>query len=153
MYKKAIAAVLLFGISFANAQTDSIYAEIQVVSFSLGKDTVNLKTPKQIILRKIGCSEIVTIGNIDGMDIGMQLELVRSYLGKESLVITGKAIFRKLHDEWLMSKYVIYQKAEFIMVPDISSMKQASGGGVFQFNISESIPFSVSYKERYYFFW
>src|SRR5258708_10156171 len=103
MYKKAIAAVLLFGISFANAQRDSIYAEIQVNSFPLGKDTVKLKAPKQIILRKLGCSEIVTIGNINGMDIGMQLELVRSYLGKESFVISGKATFFKLHDEWMIN--------------------------------------------------
>jgi len=154
MYKKIIAAILLFGISFAYAQTDSLYAEIQVTSFSLGEDTVKLKIPKQIILRKLGCSEIVTIGEINGRKIGMQIELVRSYLGNESLVISGMAFFQKLHDDWIMLKNVHYHKAEFKTIPNESGMsKEVLGGSGMQFQMPDLKEFSISYKERYYFFW
>ena len=35
MYKRAITFFLFFGIAFAKAQTDSIYAEVLVTSFSI----------------------------------------------------------------------------------------------------------------------
>jgi hypothetical protein len=148
MYKRAIALMLFFGIACAHAQTDSIYVEVLVNSFSIDGDTVNLDTPKEILLKKIGRTEIISVGKINGKELGMQLELVRSSLGKEPMLITGKAFFLKKDGEWQMSNSMDYHRAEFKTIHDKSGMEKRPWG----YGGLQTLEFFVSYRERCYFF-
>ena len=103
-------------------------------------------------MRKMGCTEMITLGQIGGEEIGIQLELVKSALGKDPLIIVGMTFFQKVKGEWKMSKYAQYQKADFTSIHDKSEMKENFGSCNWQTLLFESKQVSINLRSRYYFF-
>jgi hypothetical protein len=153
MYTKLLAVALLIGTSHAKAQGDSIRAEILVTNFSVADKVVKLDSPILIFLGKTGCSDIVILGKFDGEEIGIQFELITSYIGNTPSIIKGYAFFHRKDGNWKISSLTQYQKVDLIkrspgkllMGPEDFSISSFGLGA-----LSGEYAYRMSYKDRYY---
>ena len=139
-----IASILIWHTSVC--QIDSIYARIEIKSVSLDEHLEWIDTFIVITLEKFGRSEIISLGTIDGMEIGFQLALLKSRLGQTDLIINGKAYYLKKDGKWQMHSRPVYQAPEFkiasakpLTIPDDYGM----GGTTIQ-------GLQIDYKEHYF---
>ena len=58
----------------SSCQVDSIYARIEITSVSLEEHRTWIDTSIIVSLEKLGHSEIISLGKIDSLEIGLQLE-------------------------------------------------------------------------------
>src|SRR5688500_7138917 len=109
-----ITSILFWHTSFC--QIDSIYARIEIKSISLQEHRTWIDTSIVITREKFGRSEIISLGTIDGMEIGFQFELLKSRLGETDLLVNGKAYYFKKDGKWQMHSRPTYQAPEFKIV-------------------------------------
>ena len=136
------------------AQSDSLYAEIQVKSFTYNGKTCKLKKPKIIILETYGRSEIISLGSVENNEIGLQFEILKSKLGDTTLVINGKGYFLKKDGRWKMSKMSDFYQSNCKVILDKSEIsdKDFVLGGVSHTSITTKQELSLEYVCRFYIF-
>src|SRR6188768_700881 len=100
----------------SNSQVDSIYARIEIKSIYLQEHRTWIDTSIILTLEKVGHSEIISLGKIDSMEIGFQLEILKSQLGKTDLFVGGKAFYFKKDGKWQMHSRPSYHSPEFKIV-------------------------------------
>ena len=97
-------------------QIDSIYARVEITSVSLEEHRTWIDTSIIVTLGKIGQSDIISLGTIDGMEIGFQLEVFKSRLGEANLFVSGKAFYFRKDGKWEMHSQPTYRTPEFKIV-------------------------------------
>jgi hypothetical protein len=152
MQKLFLIIVFIFLKSPAFAQSDSIYAEIQVKSFTYGRDTYKLKKPKVFILEKYGCTDIISLGSIKENEIGLQFEILKSNLGGKSIVVNGKGYFLKKDGEWKMSSVTTYQQSDCKIISDKSeiSSKDFVVSSVSNSSVTTKSELTIEFLQRFY---
>lgn len=145
MRKWFLILCLIFS-SASFSQIDSIYARIEITSVSLQEHRTWIDTSIILTLTKYGHSDIISLGTIDGMEIGFQWELLKSRLGKTDLLVNGKVYFFRIDGKWQMHSRPTYQSPEFKIVstrpltmPDDYGMGATTIQGL-----------QVDYKEHYF---
>ena len=145
MRKCFVIFVLLYGHT-SICQVDSIYARIEIKSVSQEKIRSKIKPPVIITLDKLGHSDIISLGEIDGTEIGIQVELITSQLGDSNIFVIGKAFYLKKDGRWQMHFQPSYQTAAFKIVSSKPS-KMPEDYGEASTGIQD---LQVNYKEHYF---
>ncbi len=130
----------------SNCQVDSIYARIEITSISLEEHRTWIDTSIILTLEKFGHSEIINLGKIDSMEIGLQLEVFKSRLGDTDLLVIGKAYYFKKDGKWQMHSRPTYQSPEFKIV-SVKPLKMPDDYGMSTTTIQG---LQVEYKEHYF---
>ena len=143
--------VVLFATK-SSAQLDSIYAKIKITSISFKGKPLKLSTPKILTLTSFGTTEITSLGIINGDEIGLQFELLKSSLGNEFSMVSGKGYFFKRDGVWEMIKITNYQTCGFKVISDKSNIyeKDFSQSGASVEEVKTGKELSINYWERYY---
>lgn len=102
----------------SSAQMDSLYGEIKVVSVKYDGVNLVLSSPKTIILTHFRTSEIISVGVINGQEIGLQAEILKSNLNDSISVVAGKGYFLKQNGNWKMVKIKNFYAAPFKWITD-----------------------------------
>ena len=150
MYRNIFTLFAIFFCSAIFAQSDSLYAEFQIRSFSFEGKEKKLTNPKILVLKRIGCSEIVSLGYIDDQEIGLQIEIIKSSLGDTPILVTGKAFFLKKGGDWKMGSVISYQEYNYKKISDWSQLndKEFSVGS---FSVNKlNGEFQLNFRDRYY---
>ena len=115
MRKLCLIVSILYG-QTCICQVDSIYARVEITSVSLEEHRTWIDTSIFVTLEKIGHSSIISLGTIDGIEIGFQLEVFKSRLGDANLFISGKAFYFRKDGKWEMHAQPTYRSPEFKIV-------------------------------------
>jgi len=91
-------------------------------------------------------SNQISLGTIDGMEIGFQLELLKSRLGETDLLVNGKAYYFKKDGKWQMHSRPTYQAPEFKIV----SAKPLTIHNDYGMGTTTIQGLQVDYKEHYF---
>lgn len=124
MRKYIFIGLLLLQNYFSFSQSDNIYAKVQVTSISMNEHREWIDTSIVIILQKFGCSDIVSMGKIDDLQIGLQFELFKSNLGEKNSIQLGIAFFTKDGGKWKMYHDPIYRSTEYKIIGDESGISE-----------------------------
>ena len=100
----------------SSCQVDSIYARIEILSISLEEHRTWIDTSIIVTLDKFGHSEIISLGKIDTLEIGFQLEVFKSRLGETDILVSGKAFYFRKDGKWQMHFRPTYQCPELKIV-------------------------------------
>jgi len=100
----------------SSCQVDSIYARIEITSVSLEEHRTWIDTSIIVSLEKLGHSEIISLGKIDSLEIGFQLEVFKSRLGETDILVSGKAFYFRKDGKWQMHFRPTYQCPELKIV-------------------------------------
>jgi len=150
MYKFFFIPFVIFFCTVSFAEKDSIYAELQIRGFSYEGKEIKFEIPKVIILKKIGCSDIVSLGYANDKEIGLQLEILKSSFGNDSLFVIGKAFFLKVNGDWKIGSIIHYQERDFKKISDWGQLNNKDFS-VGNFSVNKYAgEFQVAYRERCY---
>ena len=100
----------------SSCQVDSIYARIEITSISLEEHRTWIDTSIIVTLEKLGHSEIISLGKIDSLEIGFQLEVFKSRLGETDILVSGKAFYFRKDGKWQMHLRPTYHCPELKIV-------------------------------------
>ena len=100
-------------------QKDSIYAEFHIKSVTNKGKTIKLDSTKIVTLINLGTTEITSVGIINGDEIGLKFEILKSNLADEVTLVTGLGFFIKHDADWKI-KGKIYTTHELKVISDKS---------------------------------
>ena len=129
---------------------DRVYAKIEITSFFVDKqqsfDEASFDTSIVIILENFGHTGIIKLGRIDSMEVGFQLELLKSHLGEKEIMLDGMALFTKKNGKWRMYSNPIYQFSNYKIISNKSLISKKDVGNA-SLNI---LDLRIDYKQLYY---
>jgi hypothetical protein len=129
------------------SQIDSIYARIEIKSVSWEEHRTWIDTSIIITFEKLGKTEIINLGMIDGIEIGLQWELLKSRLGEKEVLVNGKAYYLKREGKWEMHQRPTYAYCESKIVSEKPlTMPVDDYGG----SSSTIQGLQLEYRERYF---
>src|SRR5688572_4377383 len=79
----------------SSCQVDSVYARIEITSVSWEEHRTWIDTSIILTLEKFGPGEIISLGKIDDVEIGIQWELLKSRLGGRYFCVWQSLLFQK----------------------------------------------------------
>jgi len=140
-----VASLLFCQTSFC--QHDSIYAKIEVTSVSWEEYRTWIDTSIIIIIEQFGRTQIISLGKIDSLEIGFQIELSKSRLGDSDIIVSGKAYYFRKGGKWRMHYQPTYQSVQFKIVSEkpLTIPPDDYGGSVTTIH-----GLQVEYRERYF---
>ncbi len=126
---------------FTLGQTKSVLIEFQIHEFVYLKDTANLILSKEIKVQKLGCTDIISIGNIKNNEFAIQIETAISLIGKTERLVVGMAFYMKKKGKWEMMRDPSYREYVFYGSSNENNFQDASH--------SFGDEFEIQYSERY----
>ncbi|MBX9779830.1 MAG: hypothetical protein K2X26_05760 [Chitinophagaceae bacterium] len=150
MYKFILLPFTIFFCSISFAQTDTIYAELQIKSFSYEGKEIKFEAPKVVILKKMGFSNIVSLGNVNEKEIGIGSEILKSSFGNDSIFVFGIAFFLRENGDWKIGSVIQYQQKNFIKISDWAQINNKNFSLAAASLNKHNSEFEISYRERFY---
>ena len=146
MKKYLFVTYLILSQLFPFAQIDSVFARIEITSFSIHEHRPFIDTSIVIVLEKLGRSDIIKLGTIDEIEAGIQLELLKSYLGEKETLVNGIAFYIKKDGKWQLHGNPTYHSSEYkrvsqkpLIIPKDYGMATTTIQG-----------FQIDYKQHYF---
>jgi hypothetical protein len=135
-------------------QIDSIYAEIKITSIAFEGKKLKLDSTKILKLEKYGVTEIMSLGIINGKELGLQFEIIKSHLSNKIVMVNGKAYFIKRGGEWKISSVINYQESRFKVISDKTKIRREDFemGGTTVSSVKSTSELTINYLDRYYIF-
>ena len=131
---------------YSLAQMDNVYAKIEITSFHFHEQRPFIDTSIVIVLEKFGRSEIISLGTLDGTEVGFQLELLKSNLGEKVIMVNGKAFYTKKDGKWEMHSNPMYQSSEYKTISNKSQITDKDFG----LASTTILKLQIDYKQQYY---
>src|SRR5215218_4015061 len=121
----------LFLALMSQAQEGRVYAKVQITSIYIQAqnqreqtlkqiERQKQKTSKQIELSDFGTSEIVSLGKLNGMEVGLQLSLLKSSMGDSTMLVSGMALYTRKDGLWKMHAKPTYSATDYKIIEDSS---------------------------------
>jgi hypothetical protein len=142
---------LLFGIALiysleAEAQTKSVESEFHINSLAYKGDTLKFQSPKFILINKLGCSDIASIGKIKNLEFGLQIETLISRIGQTESLVVGTVYYLRKNGNWELFTQPEYREEQFnIIVQGKSNNTYEFGNGAGSWDED----FYIEYKYRF----
>lgn len=142
---------IIFCIAFfcslkTDAQTKSVASEIHIKTLAYKGDTLKFPNPKHITINKLGCSDIITIGQILNLEFGIQIETLVSQIGQAERLVVGKVFYIKKGRSWELVVQPQYSEELFnisVQGKSNNTYELGQGGG------SWDESFYIEYQYRY----